>query len=147
MRVFRAFIVAAAILVATATPASAAAEHFTDDLTGEVFSCSGHTYTLQGEISGVFLFFLDAQGRHHFTLISTTSSVTATDENGAVYNFTGAEAFHQQQTTWGTVGHLTLEHNFVARGEGSVDQIRVVEQHLSPGEPTTHFTTTCFDIV
>jgi hypothetical protein len=147
MRAFRAFVVAAAILVATATPASAAAERFTDDLTGEVFSCSGHTYTLQGEISGVFHFFLDAQGRHHFTLVSTTSSVTATDENGVLYNFTGAEAFHQQQTTFGTVGHLTLEHNFVVRGEGVVDQIRVVEQHLAPGEPTTHFTTTCFDIV
>jgi hypothetical protein len=71
----------AALAFAPATSASASTTHSTEDVTGSVFSCATHTYTLSGEIRVVTHSSADAQGREHFTLTATTTGVTAVDEN------------------------------------------------------------------
>ena len=147
MKAIRALIAGAATAVLfTAAPASAAVERFTEDWTGETFTCAGHTYTLKGDVKAVVHETFDAEGREHFALTLTMSGVTATDETGGTYRFTGAESYHFQETMSGSVGHFTIHHLFVAQGQGVVDADRVVVHHLSPNDPTERVNSTCFEV-
>ena len=71
--------------------AGAATTHETFDVTGTVFPCPKHTYTVtSGAIQHVMHESVDASGTTHFTVTDTPNHVSLVDENGNVYSLTGA---------------------------------------------------------
>jgi hypothetical protein len=63
--------------------ASAGTTHESFDVTGTVFPCPTHTYTItSGAINVVFHESVDAQGINHFTETDTPSNVRLVDEAG-----------------------------------------------------------------
>lgn len=108
----------AALAFAPATSASASTTHSTEDVTGSVFSCATHTYTLSGEIRVVTHSSADAQGREHFTLTATTTGVTAVDEDRSPYNVVGTQWFGSNDTPNGEVATFTFHLQMVAPGQG-----------------------------
>jgi hypothetical protein len=106
--------------------ASAATAHESFDVTGTVFPCPTHTYTVtSGAIKIVMHESVDASGTGHFTETETPDHVSLVDEAGNAYSLTGAIWFG---------GHsidelLTATHmlNIVGRG-GISDSIRLVER-------------------
>jgi len=105
--------------------ASAATPHDSFDVTGTVFPCPTHTYTVtSGAINEVMHESGDASGTTHFTVTDTPSHVRLVDENGDVYSLTGAIWFGGRDDEILTATHVL---NIVGRG-GVSDTIRLVER-------------------
>src|SRR5436190_9268617 len=90
MRKRAGFLVVVIAILAPAV-ASAATTRESFDVTGTVFPCPTHTYTITSG-SGTVLTHesVDATGTTHFTETSTFDSVRLVDENGNVYSLRGA---------------------------------------------------------
>jgi len=105
--------------------AGAATTHETFDVTGTVFPCPKHTYTVtSGAIQHVMHESVDASGTTHFTVTDTPNHVSLVDENGNVYSLTGAIWFGGRDDEILTATHML---NIVGRG-GVSDSIRLVER-------------------
>jgi hypothetical protein len=105
--------------------ASAGTTHESFDVTGTVFPCPTHTYTItSGAIKVVFHESVDAQGINHFTETDTPSNVRLVDEAGNVYSLRGAIWFGGRADQILTATHM---FNIVGRG-GVSDTIRLVER-------------------
>src|SRR5215216_5769456 len=115
------------LVVALVAPAGASAATTRDsfDVTGTVFECPTHTYTVtSGAINEVMHESVDASGTTHFTVTDTPSHVRLVDENGDVYSLTGAIWFGGRDDEILTATHVL---NIVGRG-GVSDTIRLVER-------------------
>jgi hypothetical protein len=116
------FVVGALVLPVAA---GAATTHESFDVTGTVFPCPTHTYTItSGAINIVNHQSVDASGTGHFTETETPSHVSLVDEAGNVYSLTGAIWFGGRNDEILTATHML---NIVGRG-GLSDSIRLVEQ-------------------
>ena len=105
--------------------AGAATTHETFDVTGTVFPCPKHTYTVtSGAIQHVMHESVDASGTTHFTVTDTPDHVSVVDENGNVYSLTGAIWFGGRNDEILTATHML---NIVGRG-GVSDSVRLVER-------------------
>jgi hypothetical protein len=105
--------------------ASAGTTHESFDVTGAVFPCPTHTYTItSGAIKEVMHESVDANGITHFTVTDTPSNVRLVDEAGNAYSLRGA--------TWlgGRADQiLTATHSFNIVGAGGVsDSIKLIER-------------------
>jgi hypothetical protein len=95
------------------------------DVTGTVFPCPTHTYTVtSGAITSVMHESVDATGTTHFTVTETPDRVRLVDENGNTYSLRGAIWFGGRNDEILTATHML---NIVGRG-GVSDSIRLVEQ-------------------
>jgi hypothetical protein len=123
MRKQTGLLVVVALLLPVA--ASAGTTHESFDVTGTVFPCPTHTYTItSGAINVVFHESVDAQGINHFTETDTPSNVRLVDEAGNVYSLRGAIWFGGRADQILTATHM---FNIVGRG-GVSDTIRLVER-------------------
>jgi len=114
---------AAALLLPLA--ASAGTTHESFDVTGTVFPCPTHTYTVtSGAIKEVLHLSVDASGTTHFTVTDTPDQVSLVDEAGNVYSLRGAIWFGGSNDEILTATHM---FNIVGRG-GVSDSIRLVER-------------------
>jgi hypothetical protein len=105
--------------------ASAATTHDSFDVTGAVFPCPTHTYTVtSGAIKEVLHESVDASGTTHFTVTDTPDHVSLVDEDGNVYSLRGAIWFGGRNDEILTATHI---FNIVGRG-GVADSIRLVER-------------------
>jgi hypothetical protein len=105
--------------------ASAATTHESFDVTGAVFPCPTHTYTVtSGAIKEVMHESVDASGTTHFTVTDTPDHVSLVDEDGKDYSLTGAIWFGGRDDEILTATHML---NIVGRG-GVSDSIRLVER-------------------
>jgi hypothetical protein len=123
---------------AAAYPASAApAEHFTEDVTGDVFVCDSAVYTVtSGTLLSVFHEGTSASGNTNFTGTLVPKHVVLEDDEGNVYSLSGAVWFGntsnaQQGTSQGT---FTAFFNIVRNGVGVVDTVRMVAHFGANGE-------------
>ena len=123
---------------AAAYPASAApAEHFTEDVTGDVFVCDSAVYTVtSGTLLSVFHEGTSASGNTNFTGTLVPKHVVLEDDEGNVYSLSGAVWFGdtsnaQQGTSQGT---FTAFFNIVKKGVGVVDTVRMVAHFGANGE-------------
>ena len=114
-----------AVVVLLPVGASAATTHDSFDVTGSVFPCPTHTYTVtSGAIKEVAHESVDATGTTHFTVTDTPDRVSLVDEDGNLYSLTGAIWFGGRNDEILTATHML---NIVGRG-GVSDSIRLVEQ-------------------
>jgi hypothetical protein len=105
--------------------ASAATTHESFDVTGAVFPCPTHTYTVtSGAIKEVMHESVDASGTTHFTVTDTPDHVSLVDEDGKDYSLTGAIWFGGRDDEILTATHML---NIVGRG-GVSDSIKLVER-------------------
>ena len=105
--------------------ASAATTRESFDVTGTVFQCPTHTYTVTaGAITSVMHENVDATGATHFTVTETLDRVSLVDESGNTYSLRGAIWFGGRNDEILTATHML---NIVGRG-GVSDSIRLVEQ-------------------
>ena len=123
---------------AAAYPASAApAQHFTEDVTGDVFVCATATYTVtSGTLVSVFHEGTTPSGNTNNTGTLVAKNVVLEDAAGNVYSIAGAVWFGgtsnaQQGTSQGT---FTAFLNIVSKGGGVVDTVRQVGHFGSNGE-------------
>jgi hypothetical protein len=116
-----------ALVLALVLPvaASATTTHESFDVTGTVFPCPTHTYTItSGAIRSVMHVSADASGTNHFTVTETPDHVSLVDEDGNVYSLRGAIWFGGRADQI-----LTATHMFNIVGSGGVsDTIRLVER-------------------
>ena len=114
--------------------ASAATTHESFDVTGAVFPCPTHTYTVtSGAIKEVMHESVDASGTTHFTVTDTPDHVSLVDEDGNAYSLTGATWFGGRDDEV-----LTATHVFNIVGRDCVsDSIRLVEGFRN-GELISH---------
>jgi hypothetical protein len=116
-----------ALVVALVLPvaASATATHESFDVTGTVFPCPSHTYTItSGAIRSVMHVSVDASGINHFTVTETPDHVTLVDEDGNMYSLRGAISFGGRADQI-----LTATHMFnIVGSRGVSDTIRLVER-------------------
>ena len=105
--------------------AGAGTTHESFDVTGFVFPCPSHTYTItSGAINVVFHESVDANGITHFTETDTPDHVTLVDEDGNVYSLRGATWFGGRADQI-----LTATHSFNIVGAGGVsDSIKLFER-------------------
>src|SRR4051794_13772660 len=105
--------------------ASGATTHDSFDVTGTVFPCPTHTYTVtSGAINEVMHESADANGTTHFTVTDTADRVRLVDEDGNLYSLRGAIWFGGRNDEI-----LTATHMFSIVGRGGVsDSIRLVER-------------------
>ena len=104
--------------------ASAATTHESFDVTGTVFPCPTHTYTVtSGAIKEVMHESADASGTTHFTVTDTPDHVSLVDEDGNPYSLIGAIWFGGRDDEILTATHML---NIVGRGRVS-DSIKLVE--------------------
>ena len=105
--------------------ASAATTHDSFDVTGTVFPCPTHTYTVaSGAIKEVLHESVDASGTTHFTVTDTPDHVSLVDEDGNIYSLRGAIWFGGRDDEI-----LTATHMFNIVGSGRVsDSIKLVER-------------------
>jgi hypothetical protein len=105
--------------------ASAGTTHESFDVTGTVFPCPSHTYTItSGAINEVMHESVDANGITHFTVTDTPSNVRLVDESGSVYSLRGATWFGGRADQI-----LTATHSFNIVGRGGVsDTIKLIER-------------------
>ena len=130
------FVVGALVLPVAA---GAATTHESFDVTGAVFECPTHTYTVtSGAINEVMHESLDASGTTHFTVTDTPSHVSLVDEKGNVYSLTGATWFGGRNDEILTATHVL---NIVGRG-GVSDTIRLVERFRN-GQLISHAFGSC----
>jgi hypothetical protein len=131
------YVLLALVLAAAAAayPASAApAEHFTEDVTGDVFVCDSAVYTAtSGTLVSTFHSGESASGNTNFTGTLVVRRVVLEDDEGNVYSVRGAVWFGdtsnaQQGTAQGT---FTAFLNIVSAGGGVVDTVRMVG-HFGP---------------
>jgi len=117
-------LVAAVVLLLPLT-AGAETTHETFDITGAVFPCPTHTYTIaSGAIKSVMHESVDANGINHFTVSEIPSHVSLIDEDGNLYSLQGAIWFGGRADQI-----LTATHIFSIVGSGGVsDSIRLVER-------------------
>jgi len=123
----------AAAMCAISTPAALAnspAEHFEEDVTGDVLDCGSAAYTItSGTIKIVSHEGTSASGNTNFTGTVTTQNVVAVDEDGNVYSIRGTEWFgateNAQQGTFQATSTGQLQ--VIANGSGRVDNVRVTE--------------------
>ena len=132
------FLAVALAAAAAAHPASAApAEHFTEDVTGDVFVCDDAVYTVtSGVLVSTFHFGQSASGNTNFTGTLVGRRVVLEDAEGNVYSLRGAVWFGdtsnaQQGTSQGT---FTAFLNIVSAGGGVVDTVRMVAHFGTNGE-------------
>ena len=115
------------LLVALLWPLAASAEttHESFDVTGAVFPCPTHTYTItSGAIKSVMHVSVDASGINHFTVTETPDHVALVDEDGNVYSMRGAIRFGGRADQI-----LTATHTLNIVGSGGVsDNIKLVER-------------------
>ena len=105
--------------------ASAATTRESFDVTGTVFPCPTHTYTVtSGAIKEVMHESVDATGTTHFTVTETPDRVRLVDEDGNTYSLRGAIWFGGRNDEILTATHML---NIVGRG-GVSDSIRLVER-------------------
>jgi hypothetical protein len=115
------------LVVALLLPLAARAgtTHESFDVTGFVFPCPTHTYTVtSGAINEVMHESVDANGITHFTVTDTPSNVRLVDEAGDVYSLRGATWFGGRADQILTATHV---FNIVGRG-GVSDSIKLVER-------------------
>jgi hypothetical protein len=117
------FVLVVALLLPVA--ASAGTTHESFDVTGAMFPCPTHTYTVtSGVINEVMHESVDANGITHFTVTDTPSNVRLVDEDGNVYSLRGATWFGGRADQI-----LTATHSFNIVGRGGVsDTIKLVER-------------------
>jgi hypothetical protein len=130
-----------ALVLATAAAAysasAAPAQHFTEDVTGDVFSCSTATYTVtSGTLMSVFHEGTSASGNTNFTGTLVPRKVALEDGEGNVYSLSGAVWFGdtsnaQQGSSQGT---FTAFLNIISKGGGVVDTVRQVGHFGANGE-------------
>ena len=115
------------LVVALLLPLTASAEttHESFDVTGTVFPCPTHTYTVtSGAIKEVAHVSVDASGINHFTVTDTPDRVRLVDEDGNIYSLRGAIWFGGRADEI-----LTATHMFNIVGSGGVsDTIKLVER-------------------
>jgi hypothetical protein len=115
------------LLVALLLPLAASAEttHESFDVTGSVFPCPTHTYTItSGAIRSVTHVSVDASGINHFTVTETPDQITLVDEDGNVYSMRGAIWFGGRADQI-----LTATHTLNIVGSGGVsDNVKLVER-------------------
>ena len=105
--------------------ASAATTRESFDVTGTVFPCPTHTYTItSGAITSVSHENVDATGTTHFTVTETPDRVRLVDESGNTYSLKGAIWFGGRDDEILTATHML---NIVGSG-GVSDSVRLVEQ-------------------
>jgi hypothetical protein len=105
--------------------AHAGTTHESFDVTGSVFPCPTHTYTVtSGAIKAVIHESVDANGITHFTVTETPDHVRLVDEAGNVYSLRGAIWFGGRADQILTATHM---FNIVGRG-GVSDSIKLVER-------------------
>jgi len=116
---------AVVLALLSAGAAVAVTTHESFDVTGTIFPCPTHTYTVtSGVINVVFHESVDAQGINHFTETATPSNVRLVDEAGNVYSLRGATWFGGRADQI-----LTATHMFNIVGCGGVsDTIKLVER-------------------
>ncbi len=131
-----------ALAIGPATSAAASTVHTTEDVTGQVFACVSHRYTVSGQIGLVVHSSTDAQGQEHFTLTATTTGVTAVDENGAPYRIVGTQWLGSNDTPNGGVATFTFHLQMIAAGAGSVDTVSLTF-HVGPNGELDHDNSTC----
>lgn len=115
------------LAVALVAPAGASAATTRDsfDVTGTVFECPTHTYTVtSGAINEVMHESVDANGTTHFTFTDTPDRVRLVDEDGSLYSLRGAIWFGGRNDEILTATHM---FNIVGRG-GVSDSIRLIER-------------------
>ena len=131
------YVLLALLLAASAAayPANAApAEHFSEDVTGDVFVCDDAVYTVtSGTLVSTFHFGESASGNTNFTGTLVGKGVVLEDADGNVYSLRGAVWFGdtsnaQQGTSQGT---FTAFLNIISAGGGVVDAVRMVS-HFGP---------------
>jgi hypothetical protein len=136
----RVYVLLALVLAAAAAayPASGApAEHFTEDVTGDVFVCDSAIYTVtSGVLVSTFHSGESASGNTNFTGTLVGRRVVLEDADGNVYSLRGAVWFGntsnaQQGTSQGT---FTAFLNIVSKGGGVVDTVRMVGHFGANGE-------------
>jgi hypothetical protein len=130
-----------ALVLAAAAPAypagAAPAQHFADDVTGDVFECATATYTVtSGTLVSVIHEGTSASGNTNFTGTLVGKNVVLEDEEGNVYSLHGAVWFGdtsnaQQGTAQGT---FTAFLNIVSPGQGVVETVRMVGHFGPSGE-------------
>jgi len=80
-----------AVVVLLPVSARAARTHDSFDVTGSVFACPTHTYTVtSGAIKEVMHESVDATGTTHFTVSDTPDRVSLVDEDGNLYSLAAA---------------------------------------------------------
>jgi hypothetical protein len=115
------------LAVALVSPpgASGATTRNSFDVTGAVFECPTHTYTVtSGAINEVMHESVDANGTTHFTVTDTPDRVGLVDEDGSLYSLRGAIWFGGSNDQILTATHM---FNIVGRG-GVSDSIRLIER-------------------
>jgi hypothetical protein len=114
--------------------AGAGTTHESFDVTGTVFPCPTHTYTVtSGAIKHVMHESVDATGTTHFTVTDTPDHVSLVDEDGNLYSLRGAIWFGGRNDEILTATHML---NIVGHG-GVSDSIRLVER-LRNGQLISH---------
>jgi hypothetical protein len=133
-----------AVVFGPATSASADTIRGTEDVTGSIFTCATHTYSLSGEIRVVIHSSLDAHGLEHFTFTATTTGVTAVDEEGSQYSVVGSQWFGSNDTPNGGVGSFTFHLRMVRPAAGSADSVSIAF-HVGPSGEVDHDASSCTD--
>jgi hypothetical protein len=81
-------------LAALASPAAAAAERGTFDISGEVLAtCESGTYVTHGYLDYTMTEVVSGGGTTMFNIVLTATNVTVTDEDGATYRLRGTDHF------------------------------------------------------
>src|SRR4051794_28153549 len=103
-----------AVVVLLPVGASAATTRESFDITGAVFPCPTHTYTVtSGAILDVTHESVDATGTTHFTVTETPDRVSLVDESGNTFSLRGAIRFGGRNDQIVTATHHL---NIVGRG-------------------------------
>ena len=114
-----------AVALVAPAGASAATTRNSFDVTGTVFECPTHTYTVtSGAINEVMHESVDANGTTHFTVTDTPDRVRLVDDDGNVYSLRGAIWFGGRNDEILTATHM---FNIIGRG-GLSDSIRLIER-------------------
>lgn len=93
-RLFVAATMAALLALAAAPALAAGAQRFTEDVTGDAFTCSDATYTIvSGQVKIVIHEGESASGNLNVTGTITPRGVVAVDEQGNTYSIQGAGWF------------------------------------------------------
>jgi len=136
MRRVTAVLGSAAAVCAFSIPAASAnspAQHFVENIAGDVLDCGSASYTItSGSIKLVLHEGTSASGNTNFTGTITTQAVVAEDAAGNVYSIRGTEWFggtlNAQQGTFQDT--FTGQLQVVAKGSGQVDNVNVT-QHIT----------------